>query len=121
MNTGIARRQADDQSVMVTSTLTREDRFAAEALPHMDALFRTAMRVSGNRAHTEDLVQETFMQAWRSFDRFETGTNCRAWLFKILFNVMRHDRRRWFRFNLKSFHRADEELDQVLVYQAPVA
>ena len=102
--------------------LTREARFEAEALPHLDAITRTAARVTGNRAHAEDLAQETFMQAWRSFDRFEPGTNCRAWLFKILFNVIRHDRRQLFNFNLRSFRRqADEEMPEPeLAYEPPV-
>src|SRR6185369_2284161 len=96
MKSGVARIHADHPSAVAANASTREDRFAAEALPHLDAILRTAWRVSGNRAHAEDLAQETFMQAWRSFDRFEAGTNCRAWLFKILFNVMHHDRRQLF-------------------------
>ena len=43
----------------------------------------------------EDLVQEVYLQAWKSFHRFELGTNCRAWLFKILFHRLHHFRRRW--------------------------
>lgn len=100
---------------------TREAEFESAALPYLNDLYRMALRVTGNQSQAEDLAQETYLQAWKSFDRFEIGTNCRAWLFKILFNVIHHDRRRWFRFNLKSFNRADEELDQVLVYEAPVA
>lgn len=51
----------------------------------------------GNRARAEDLVQEVYLQAWKSFHRFEPGTNCRAWLFKILFHCVSHDRRKWLR------------------------
>lgn len=122
MNSGIARMQADNQSAIETNALTRDERFTAEALPHLDALFRTALRISGNRAHAEDLAQETFMQAWRSFDRFEAGTNCRAWLFKILFNVRRHDRRQLFNFNLRSWRREpqDELPEPELVYEPAV-
>jgi RNA polymerase sigma-70 factor (ECF subfamily) len=54
----------------------------------------------GDRERAEDVVQEVYLQAWKSFDRFEAGTNCRAWLFKILFHCVNHDRRRWFRFPL---------------------
>jgi RNA polymerase sigma-70 factor (ECF subfamily) len=50
--------------------------------------------VVGNRAVAEDLVQETFLQAWKSFHRFEEGTNCRAWLYKILFFVVSQHRRK---------------------------
>ena len=60
--------------------------FEEVALPHMDALFRTALRMTRNREDAEDLVQETFLRAYRSFDTFEKETNCRAWLFRILTN-----------------------------------
>jgi RNA polymerase sigma-70 factor (ECF subfamily) len=57
------------------------------ALVHLDALYRTALRLTRNRAEAEDVVQETFLRAFRSFDRFNPGTNCRAWLFTIERNV----------------------------------
>jgi RNA polymerase sigma-70 factor (ECF subfamily) len=71
---------------------TRE--FHDAALPHADAVFRFAWRLSRDRAVAEDLVQETYLQAWRSFDRFERGSNCRAWLFGILYFVWTHEVRR---------------------------
>jgi RNA polymerase sigma-70 factor (ECF subfamily) len=67
--------------------------FEAEALPHLDRLFRLAMWFERNRSEAEDLVQETMMQALQSFHRFRPGTNCRAWLATILQNV-RSNRRR---------------------------
>jgi RNA polymerase sigma-70 factor (ECF subfamily) len=67
--------------------------FEAEALPHVDRLFRLAMWFERNRAEAEDLVQETMMQALKSFHRFRPGTNCRAWLTTILQHV-RSNRRR---------------------------
>jgi len=76
------------------------ERFDAEAMPYMNDLFRTACRLTGERGRAEDAVQEAFLQAWKSFDRFEPGTNCRAWLFKILFHCVNHQRRRIFRFPL---------------------
>jgi RNA polymerase sigma-70 factor (ECF subfamily) len=60
------------------------EEFDAAALPHVAALLRTATRLCGAKDAGEDLVQETYLQAWRSFARFEPGTNCRAWLYKIL-------------------------------------
>ena len=60
------------------------EEFNAAALPHVPALLRTATRLCGGRDQAEDLVQETFLQAWRSFGRFAPGTNCRAWLYKIM-------------------------------------
>jgi RNA polymerase sigma-70 factor (ECF subfamily) len=67
--------------------------FEAEALPHVDRLFRLAMWFERDRSEAEDLVQETMMQALKSFHRFKPGTNCRAWLTTILHNV-RNNRRR---------------------------
>ena len=67
--------------------------FEVEALPHVDRLFRVAMWFERNRAEAEDIVQETMMRALESFHRFQPGTNCRAWLMKILQHVMSNRRR----------------------------
>lgn len=69
------------------SDADRLRRFEAEALPHLDALFNTALRMTRNRSDAEDLVQDTYFKAYRAFDRYEPGTNCKAWLFKILTNT----------------------------------
>lgn len=61
--------------------------FEAEALPHMEALYRTALRMTKNKSDAEDLVQEAYVKAYRFWDRFEPGSNCRAWLFKIMTNI----------------------------------
>jgi len=71
--------------------------FEAEALPHMDDLFRAAMRMVQDQSKASDAVQEVYLVAWRSFGKYEQGTNCKAWLFQILFNVVRHERRNWFK------------------------
>ena len=71
--------------------------FEEEALPHMDDLFRAAVRLLLDQSKASDAVQETYLVAWKSFGRYERGTNCRAWLFQILFNVVRHERRNWFK------------------------
>jgi RNA polymerase sigma-70 factor (ECF subfamily) len=68
--------------------------FEGAALTYADQLFRVALRVVRDREHAEDLLQETYLQAWRSFDRFEPGTNLRAWLYKIMFNTYSNQRRR---------------------------
>jgi RNA polymerase sigma-70 factor (ECF subfamily) len=64
--------------------------FGQEALAWVDALFRAALRLSRNREDAEDLVQETYLKAFRAADRFEAGTNLRAWLFTILHNTARN-------------------------------
>ena len=92
--------------------------FEAAAMPHFDDLYRTAVRVMGDRTEAEDLVQETYLQGWKSFHRFEPGTNCRAWLFKILFHVIHHHRRKWFSLNLVKD--GEELLEEVLTYEAPI-
>ena len=61
--------------------------FEAEALQHMEALYRTALRMTKNESNAEDLVQEAYVKAYRFWDRFEPGSNCRAWLFKIMTNI----------------------------------
>ncbi|MCC6963060.1 MAG: sigma-70 family RNA polymerase sigma factor [candidate division Zixibacteria bacterium] len=61
--------------------------FEQEAMVHTDALYRTALRMTKNPSDAEDLVQETLLKAYRSFDRFEQGTNAKAWLFKIMTNT----------------------------------
>ncbi|MEY2720241.1 MAG: subfamily polymerase sigma-70 factor [Bacteroidota bacterium] len=60
--------------------------FELEALPHMSALYSFAVRLTRDRDDAADLVQETYLKAFRFFDKFERGTNCKAWLFRILKN-----------------------------------
>ena len=64
--------------------------FEGEALACLDSLYRTARRLSRDRADAEDLVQDTYLKAFRAADRFEPGTNLRAWLFTILHNTARN-------------------------------
>jgi RNA polymerase sigma-70 factor, ECF subfamily len=68
--------------------------FAEEALPWLDAVHRFALRLTRNDAVAEDLVQETYLRAFRSWDQFERGTNCRSWLFTICRNTHLHERER---------------------------
>src|SRR5712672_3092942 len=64
--------------------------FEAEALAQLDALYRAALRLTRVPADAEDLVQETYLKAFRAANRFEPGTNLRAWLFTILHNTARN-------------------------------
>jgi RNA polymerase sigma-70 factor (ECF subfamily) len=63
------------------------NRFDIEAMPHLDAAYRFALSMTRDAAEADDLVQETFLKALRSFDTFTEGTNCKAWLFRILRNT----------------------------------
>ncbi len=65
----------------------RQDFFEREVMQHLDALYRTALRMTHNPQDAEDLVQETSLRAYRFLDKFQPGTNLRAWLFKILTNT----------------------------------
>src|SRR5262245_38585527 len=63
------------------------EEFDAEVLPQIDALYANALRLTHSRADAEDLVQETVLRAFRFFDRFERGTNVKAWLLRIQYNT----------------------------------
>jgi RNA polymerase sigma-70 factor, ECF subfamily len=71
----------------VDLTDEQKKRFQAEALPILDSLYAGALRMTRKPADAEDLVQETMMRAYRAFDRFEPGTNLKAWLFRIMTNA----------------------------------
>ena len=71
-------------------TAGRTPDFEREALACLDSLYRTARRLSRDRGDAEDLVQETYLKAFRAADKFEPGTNLRAWLFTILHNTARN-------------------------------
>ncbi len=68
--------------------------FEKEAVPHLDAVYNFALRMTGDEDDADDLVQETYLKAFRFFDKFENGTNCKAWLFRILKNSFINDYRK---------------------------
>lgn len=71
---------------MSHSDITRWD-FETGQLPYRDQLFKTALRMTRSVEETEDLLQETYLKAFRYYDRFEEGTNLKAWLFRIMKNT----------------------------------
>ena len=82
----------NDDSIMVNNF--RDDEFIKEALPHEDALYNYALKISGNSDDAQDLVQETYYKAYRHFDKFQAGTNSKAWMFMILKNSFINDYRK---------------------------
>jgi RNA polymerase sigma-70 factor, ECF subfamily len=76
------------------SEQTELDQIKGEAISYIDSLYRTALRMTGNPVDAEDLVQETYLRAFRSISQFKPGTNLRAWLFKIQTNSFINDYRK---------------------------
>lgn len=64
----------------------KHEEFEKEAIPHMDVLYNFALRTTGNEDDARDLLQETYLKAYRFWDKYEKGTNIRAWLFRIMKN-----------------------------------
>ncbi len=68
--------------------------FEAEMSPHLDSLYRNALRLTGNSNDAEDLVQDTYVRAFRFFHQYELGTNAKAWLFRIMNTIFLNDYRK---------------------------
>jgi len=91
--------------------------FESEALPFHVDLYRLARWLLRNQAEAEDLVQETFVEALRSFHRFEKGTNCRAWLIRIMYHTLSKRRRDSNR--LRVVGDADEQIAETVAAEPP--
>lgn len=91
--------------------------FETEALPHLSDLFRLAMWLVRDQAEAEDLVQDTFTQALQSFHRYEKGTNCRAWLIRVMFHLNSNRRRAKARLRLVS--ETDERIAETVAFDPP--
>ncbi len=79
---------------MTQPTDGQRSAFKAEALAHLDAVYRYALALTRDRSEAEDLTQDTFLQALRHWDQFRPGTNARAWLFTICRNLFLRQRER---------------------------
>jgi len=65
----------------------KREEFETEALVHMDAVYRFALRLAGGEDEANDLVQDTFLRAWKAWHQYEVGTNAKSWLFTICRNL----------------------------------
>jgi RNA polymerase sigma-70 factor, ECF subfamily len=71
----------------MVSRMADQSRFAEEAMEYMGSLYSAALRMTRNPADAEDLVQETYLKAYRAFGSYKEGTNLKAWLYRILTNT----------------------------------
>ena len=88
LSTGEQNLMTGGQDLSGRKHQQRLGHFEREAMTQLDALMKAAIRIAGSRAEADDIVQETFLRAWKYFDSFDQGSNCRAWLFRIMFNVI---------------------------------
>ncbi|GIV34836.1 MAG: RNA polymerase sigma factor RpoE [Chitinophagales bacterium] len=89
----------------------KDELFEREMLPHINALYNFAFHLTYNEEDARDLVQETFLKAYRFLNSYEEGTNAKAWLFKILKNAFINEYRR------KSREPAKVDYEEVAAYQ----
>ena len=92
--------------------------FEQEAMPHSQDLFRVAMFLKRNRDAAEDLVQETMMQALKSFHRYKKGTNCKAWMTTIMYHTHYKQLRK--QTNLKVVPDTEEKIAATVQFEAPI-
>lgn len=78
---------ADQNNLSKEELEKLREEFNKEAMPHMKLLHNYAYRMTNNQLDADDLVQETYLRAFRFFHKFERGTNCKAWLFRIMKNL----------------------------------
>jgi RNA polymerase sigma-70 factor, ECF subfamily len=72
----------------------KQERFNKVMVPHMDVLYNYGLYLTGDREEANDLLQETYLKAFRFFDKFEPGTNAKAWLYRIMRNTFINEYRR---------------------------
>ncbi|HKE65344.1 MAG TPA: sigma-70 family RNA polymerase sigma factor [Micromonosporaceae bacterium] len=87
-------RVTPGQPTQQSGQAQQREQFERDAMPFVDQLYGAALRMTRNPADAEDLVQETFLKAFAAFHQFETGTNLKAWLYRILTNTYINSYRR---------------------------
>lgn len=93
-DTRALRPQKDAMNPIDQAESPLRDEFAREALAHLDSLYGAALRLTRSESDAEDLVQDAFLKAYRFYDRYEPGTNLRAWLLRVLTNTFINKYRR---------------------------
>lgn len=107
---GLLKKKTEEESLW-------ED-FEQEAMPHSQDLFRVAMFLKRSRDAAEDLVQETMMQALKSFHRYKKGTNCKAWMTTIMYHTHYKQLRK--QTNLKVVPDTEEKIAATVQFEAPI-
>jgi len=98
------------------SRISQREVFEGDALPHLDALYGMALRLTGNEADAQDLVQDSLVKAFRFFHRFQPGSNIKAWLFKVLVNTFYNTVRK--RRNISRLHTEVETTGHIELFLA---
>jgi RNA polymerase sigma-70 factor (ECF subfamily) len=83
-----------EMTSMTKQIVATKMQFEKSTLPYLDELYGTGLRLTRNERDAEDLVQDTYLKAFKAFHQFKPGTNCRAWMFKILTNTFINGYRR---------------------------
>jgi RNA polymerase sigma-70 factor (ECF subfamily) len=108
----------NDEETKPIEDMTEEEKqevFEEEALPHLNALYNYARSISHSDQDAEDLVQETFMRAYRYFHQYTPGTNCKAWLFTILRNLYNTKYKKYKTTPDEVHYEADEQIYEQIV------
>ena len=93
--------------MLIMKEITVKD-FGAEAMPHFNDIFRTALRLTKIRSEAKNLIKKVYLQAWKTYRFCKPQTNCRVWLFRILFSKFNHCRKK--NINSKFFEESGDTL-----------